>query len=418
MIFRYQALNAKGENVSGDIDAQSEAAAKSRIRAQGIYPVKLWKQENIVSVKNSGDQKTGKLRELAERISAEISLKFSSRQIGLFSRQLATLLKAGLPLLTAITAIMDQIESRRFRTIIADVKDKLEEGSSFSNALARQGSVFSDMYINMVRVGENLGSLDQVMERLAEMSEKGSLLKSKIRAALYYPAFMFIFALIVVIFLLVNVIPSIAEMFNDQERELPLPTEIVIGISSFLSSWWFLIPAAVILLILGFRKYSSSPAGRKKLDALKMKIPVFSILYRKILVLKFTQNLGVLLANKVDIIKAFEIVSRMMNNSIAEERLTEAAAKIKEGSAVSAALAKAEFLPKLVLGMIAAGESSDNLDSMLINIGHVYETELDLTVSSLTSLIEPLIIIFMGIIIGVIVLSVMLPIMEMNFLVQ
>lgn len=415
MIFQYAALNSKGEDVSGFIDAPSEAAAKSKIRTQGLYPVKISKQEAEPS---GGDKSGSKISGLAEKIASAVSVKFSGRQVGLFSRQLATLLKAGLPLLRAITDIIDQIENKRFRAIIADVRDKLEEGSSLSNAIAIHSNVFSDMYVNMVRVGENLGSLDHVMERLAEMSEKSSALKSKVKAALYYPAFMLCFAVVVVIFLLVNVIPGIAEMFKDQERELPLPTEIVMWLSSFLASYWFIIPAIVIAAIWGYKKYAASEKGKYKIDSLKLKLPVLKILYKKMLVLRFTQNLGVLLTNKVDILKSFEIVGKMMDNVVVEERISEAAKKIKEGSPVSPALNKSEFLPKMVLGMISAGEASDTLDTMLVNIGHVYETELDLTVSSLTSLIEPVIIIFMGAAIGLIVLSIMLPMMEMNMLVQ
>lgn len=415
MIFRYQALNSKGESITGNIDAPSETAAKSKIRSQGLYTVKIAKQE-AESRENANSQ--GKIKELIDKISSEIGIKLSSKQVGLFSRQLATLLKAGLPLLTAISDILDQIENKKFKSIIADIRDKIEEGSSFSAAIAIHSAVFSDMYVNMVRVGENLGSLDHVMERLAEVFEKGNMLKSKVRAALYYPAFMMCFAVVVVIFLLINVIPGIAEMFNDQERELPLPTEIVMAMSSFLSNYWFIIPLAVVAAIWGYKKYSSTPQGRYRIDSLKLKAPLFKILYKKMLVLRFTQNLGVLLTNRVDIIKSFEIVEKMMDNVAVEEKIAEAAKKVREGSSVSSALSKSEFLPKMVLGMIAAGESSDTLDNMLVNIGNVYETELDLTVSSLTSLIEPAIIIFMGIIIGMIVLSVMLPIMEMNLLVN
>ncbi|MDR3237947.1 MAG: type II secretion system F family protein [Spirochaetia bacterium] len=409
MIFQYQALNSKGETVSDFIDAQSENAALGRIRALGLYPVKISHQKTTGG--GAG------IRSLFERISAEISTKFSARQSGLFSRQLATLLKAGMPLLTAINDIIEQIENKHFRNVITDIRDKLEEGSSFSSALARH-SVFSEMYINMVRVGENLGSLDHVMERLAELSEKGNAIKSKVRSALYYPAFMLCFSVIIIIFLLVNVIPSIAEMFRSQQKDLPLPTKIVMGMSDFLAGYWFIIPVLVIAAIWFYRRYAASKKGQRKIDQIKLKIPLFGGLYRKMTVLRFTQNLGVLLVNKVDIIKSFEIVQKIVNNIIIEEKIEEAAKKVREGSSVSQSLGKSDFLPKMVLGMISAGESSDNLDNMLINIGRVYESELDLTISALTSLIEPLIIIFMGLIIGLIVISVMLPIMEMNMLVQ
>jgi len=408
MIFQYQAINSNGDNVSDYIDAPSESAAIGKIRALGFYPVKISRQKTAES-----GAKTAGFKNILERISSEISVKFSSRQTGVFSRQLSTLLKAGMPLLTAVNDIIEQIENKHFRSIIIDIRDKLEGGSSFSNALSLH-NVFSEMYVSMVRVGENLGSLDHVMERLAEISEKNNIVKSKVRAALYYPAFMLCFAIIIVIFLMVKVIPSIAEMFRDQQRELPLPTKIVISFSDFLSSYWFIIPLAVIGFIWFYRRYSATANGKRRIDGIKLKLP----LYKKMLVLRFTQNLGVLLSNKVDIIKSFEIVQKIVANVIIEKKIAEAAKKIREGSTVSQALKQSDFLPKLVLGMIAAGESGDNLDDMLVNIGRVYEVEFDMTISALTSLIEPLIIIFMGVIIGVIVISVMLPIMEMNLLVQ
>ncbi len=416
MIFQYDALDRKGDTVSDYIDAPTEASARSKIRAQGLYPVKIEKQE--VAESDRDTTKKSSFSGLLDRLSRELTLRFSSKQVGLFSRQLATLLKAGMSLPMAINDIIDQIENKHFRNIIADVKEKIEEGSSFSNALERHKNIFSEMYINMVRVGENLGSLDHVVERLAEMEEKKNMLKSKVQAALYYPLFMFFFATIVVIFLLVSVIPSISEMFTDQKKELPLPTEIVVGLSNILSDFWFFIPLFVILFVYVYRRFSSTEEGKKKIDEWKLNVPLFKNLYRKLIVLRFTQNLGVLMSNKVDIMKSFEIVQKIVGNVVIEKKISEAAVKIREGSSVSKALAKSEFLPRMVLGMIAAGEASDNLDTMMINIGNVYETEIDLTVSSLTSLIEPLIIIFMGLVIGMIVLSVMLPIMEMNLLVQ
>jgi len=414
MIFQYQALDSNGQEVSDFIDAPSENAAKQRIRQKGEYVVRI-KRHDIVADDSTG-RKRGRIGQLVDRVSMQLNLRVSSKNVGLFSRQLATLLKAGLPLPKALSDISEQVDSRNFKNVVVDIKEKLEEGTSFSNALQRHRKLFSDMYINMVRVGENLGSLDQVIERLAEVEEKNNILKSKIRAALWYPSFMFIFALCVVIFMMVSVIPSIAEMFVEQNKDLPLPTEIVIALSTFLARFWFLIPVLVILAIYMYRRYVQTDEGRRKVDELKLKMPLVNKLYRKVIVLRFTQNAGILLNNRVDIIRSFEIVEKIVGNVIIEEKVAEAKRMIREGSTVTQALRKVDFLPNLVMGMIAAGEASDNLDSMLINIGSVYETELDLTVTGLTSLIEPVIIIIMGIAIGTIVLSVMLPIMEMNLL--
>jgi general secretion pathway protein F len=417
MIFQYQALDKKGESVSDYIDAPSETSAKQQIRSQGLYLVKLQKQE-IASKNNGSNQTKTSLKEALEKLTEILNLRLNSKQVGIFSRQLATLLKAGLPLPMAITDIVEQIDNKHFRNVVADIKEKIEQGTSFSNALGLHRLVFSDMYISMVRVGESLGSLDQVIARLADLEEKKNILTAKIRAALWYPAFMFLFATGVMGFLMINVIPTIADMFADQKRELPIPTKIVIGVSGFLSQFWFLIPVAIVMLIYLYNRYSKTSEGRKKIDEFKLKIPLVKNLYKRLIVYRFTQSLGILLNNKVDIIKSFEIVKKIVGNVIIEKKIEEAAIKIKEGATVANSLNKANFLPKLVLGMITAGEASDNLDAMLLNIGNVYETELDLTVTSLTSLIEPMIIIVMGVIIAVIVMSVILPITQMNLLVQ
>lgn len=416
MIFEYQALNKKGNSVSDFIDAPTEIAARQKLRNQELYVVKINRHE--ITEKKDGAKKISSLKKAYRDTINYISLKLSSKQIGIFSRQLATLLKAGMPLPVAITDIIDQIDNQNFKNIVIDVKEKLEEGTSFSNSLSRHRTVFSDMYINMVRVGENLGSLDQVVERLADLEEKKNILKSKIQAALWYPAFMILFAIIVIIFMMVSIIPSLSRMFIDLGRELPLPTRIVMGLSDFLSSFWYIILIVIAVSIYYLNRYIKSTEGKKWFDELKLRLPLFSNLYKKLIVLRFTQNFGILLNNKVDIIKSFEIVKKIVGNTIIESNIEVAAKRVKEGSSVSNALSKSDFLPKMVIGMISAGEASDNLDSMLLNIGNVYETELDLTVTSITNLIEPIIIIIMGIVIGTIVISVLLPIFEMNLILQ
>ncbi len=415
MIFQYQALDRNGDSVSNFVDASSEQSARAKIKSQGLYIVSIRKHDiNQEAQKKDGNAIT----RVYDDIVNYFSLKLSSREVGTFSRQLATLLKAGMPLLVSITDIIQQIENQTFKRIVIDIREKLEEGSSMSQALERHRYVFSDMYINMVRVGENLGSLDEVIGRLADLEEKKNILRGKIQAALWYPAFMILFAVGVIFFLMVNIIPSLSRMFTELGRDLPVPTQVVMGISNALSSFWYILLLLLVAAVYYFYRYKQTPEGREKIDELKMKIPGFKSLYNKLIVLRFTQNLGILLNNRVDIIKSFEIVQKIIGNVIIEKKISEASEKIREGSSVANALSKQAFLPQLVIGMISAGEASDNLDSMLINIGNVYETELDLTITSLTSLIEPIIIVFMGVVIGIIVISVLLPIFEMNLIVQ
>jgi general secretion pathway protein F len=419
MIYKYQALNKGGEKETDLIDAPSELSAKQKLKAKGLFVVRLDRHDVAAKDKTGSEGSNGAFADMYNKIQEYFSLKLSTKEIGIFSRQLATLLRAGMPLLIAITDIIDQVENKHFKRIIVDIKEKLEEGSSLSNCLSRHSNVFSDMYVNMVRVGENLGSLDQVIERLADMDEKKNILKNKVSSALYYPAALSVFTFAVIIFLMVSAVPSLARIFTDMGKELPLPTRIVLGISGLLTNFYFVFP--LILVIIGTviltRRYIKTPEGREKLDEIKLKIPIISNLYKKLIVLNFTQNMGVLLSNRVDILKSFEIVKKIVKNVLVEKQIEEVAKKVREGASLSNALSKSNFLPKLVLGMINAGESSDQLDAMLIKIGTVYETELDMTLAGVTSLIQPAIMLVVGVIIGFIIISIMMPIFEMNLMV-
>ncbi len=413
MVFYYKGINKTGKEFTDTIDAPTEGAAIQKIRKAGNFLVFIRSTET--AERGSGSISMDRIRDY---LTALLNRASAKKQVGLFSRQLGTLLKAGMPLVTAINDIIEQIDNKAFKNIIIDVREKIEEGISFSNALARHREIFSEMYISMIRVGESLGSLDDVIERLSEMEEKRVFLKNRIRAALWYPSFMIAFSSIIVIFLMVNIIPTITGIFVDQNRALPLPTKIVIAMSDFLTTFWILIPILIILSIYVFSRYVATAEGRRKVDELKMKIPILSRLYNKVLVYRFTLNLGVLVSNKVDLLKSFEIVKKIVDNVIVEEKIEKAAKSIQEGVSISQALKKNDFLPRLVIGMIAAGEASDKVDQMLLNIGKVYENEIDMTVTSITGIIEPLIIVVMGFLIGVIVLSVMMPIMEMNLIIN
>jgi len=413
MLFYYKAINSNGDEVSDYVDAASEAAAKQKIKKSGLYLTFIKTEE----IKKNNNEKSS-LRNAIDRELLRIKKVLAKKQVALFSRQLSTLLKAGMPLMAALNAIIEQIDDKVFKNVILDIKEKVEEGLSLSNAMEQHNELFSDLYINMIKVGENLGSLDDIVSRLAEMEEKKELLKNKIRAALWYPIFMIVLSSTIVGYLMVYIIPKITEIFSGEGRELPIPTKVVIGISNFLVDFWVLIPLILIGLYYFHRKYSATAEGKKNLDRMVMKLPLVKNLYNKYIVYRFTYNLGILLTNKVDLLKSLEVVKKIVNNVVIEEKIEGAMKNIQEGAAISQALKKHDFLPKIVIGMISAGEVSDKVDEMLINIGNVYENEIDMVITSLTSIIEPLIIIIMGVIIGTIVISVMLPIMEMNLMVQ
>jgi len=411
MIFSYKALNKNGKEISDYIDAPSESVARSKIKHSGLFLTSI-KKDEIKPEANKG------LRNSFNNIALMLSRGSSKKQVPLFSRQLGTLLNAGMPLLTVLNDIIEQLDHKTFKGIIIDVRDKIEEGSSLSRALNSHNDVFSDMYISMIRVGENLGSLSEVVLRLAEMEEKKTAMIHKVRAAMWYPMFILIFSMIIMTFLMVKIIPTISEVFLEQDRALPTPTKIIISISNFLQHYWISLPILFILIFYLIKRYNKTERGRIKIDGLKMKMPIFSRIYNKLIVYRFTQNMGILISNKVDLLKSLEIVKKIVNNKIIEEKIENATKHIREGASITQSLKKHEFLPKLVIGMISAGEASDKIDEMMLNIGRVYEEEIDMTISSLTALVEPLIIIIMGVVIGIIVLSVMMPIMEMNLMVQ
>ena len=416
MIFEYIALSIQGNTIVDIIDAPSEVIARQRLRSNGLYIVKISKQDT--ETVHNAEGKINIINTIFDKISNYINLRLSTKEISTFSRQLSTMLKAGMPLLVSISTIIDQIENPVFKKAIIDVKTKVEEGSSLSNALDLHKNIFSEMYINMIRVGESLGSLDSALERLADLEEKRNLLKSKVQSALWYPAFMIVFAIGVVTFLMISIIPSLGRMFAELGKDLPLPTTIVMGISNFIVSFWYVLLIVTIVIIYYFNRYKHTEEGRRKLDELKLKLPLVSSLYKKLLIHRFTYNLGVLLTNKVDVIKSFEIVQRIIRNVLIEENIARAAKLVQEGSSIANALSRERFLPQYIIGMIAAGESSDTVDEMLLNIGKIYENDIDLSINSMTSLIEPIIIVCMGFVIGLIVISVLLPIFEMNLIVK
>lgn len=416
MVFEYIALTTQGSTIADIIDAPSEVVARQRLRNNGLYIVKILKQDTVTVHGTEG--KINIINTIFDKISHHINLRLSTKEISTFSRQLSTMLKAGMPLLVSISTIIDQIENPVFKKIIIDVKTKVEEGSSLSNALDLHKNIFSEMYINMIRVGESLGSLDSALERLADLEEKRNLLKSKVQSALWYPAFMILFAFGVVTFLMISIIPLLGRMFAELGKDLPLPTTIVMGISNFIVSFWYVILIVIIFAIYYFNRYKNTEEGRRKLDELKLKLPLVSSLYKKLLIHRFTYNLGVLLTNKVDVIKSFDIVQRIIRNVLIQENIARAAKLVQEGSSIANALSRERFLPQYIIGMIAAGESSDTVDEMLLNIGKIYENDIDLSINSMTSLIEPIIIVCMGFVIGLIVISVLLPIFEMNLIVK
>lgn len=414
MIFQYDAINKKGKDISGIVDAVNQIKAKEKLKSEGLYVKKIWEHTKDSPL----SKESNVFAKYASIISDKISAKKIQKLTPLFSRQLSTLLRAGMPLNRAMADIIDQTDNSHMKLVLADIRQKLEGGSPLSKAIASHNEVFSEMYSNMIRIGENMGSLDTVLERLADIEEKNANIKNSLKLAFQYPVFMLIFTLSVLSFLMIKVVPTISDMFSQLNKELPLPTKIVVGTSSFAAKYWIIILIALIALFFLFRKYSKTPEGRRKIDAFMFKIPVFNHFYTKVICLRFCQNLGIMAQNGVDIVKSLDIIKKQIGNTVIEKKIEEASERIVEGAPISKALIMADFLPKMVTGMISVAEASDTLDSMLIKISDLYQNEIDRSLLSLTKMIEPVLIVVMGGLIGLIVLSIMLPIIDLNLSIQ
>ncbi len=406
-VYEYTALNIKGKTTSGIIDAESSLAARQKLRASKTFPVTIKEVSDTFASEKS---KKSSLPIFFARIRPS--------EVAIITRQLATLVGAGFPLVSAIDSLIPQTGSHPLKKILTKIKDSIVEGNSFAGALSLYPGTFSSLYINMVRAGETSGTLEIVLERLADITEKQEALKNKIRSALYYPVFMLLIGAIVLFFLLTFVVPNITSIFTDMDQTLPVPTLFLIAVSAFFKScWWliFIVIAGMVLVIRGIKK---TEKGRFFWDKAMLSLPGISILIKKLAVARFARTLGSLLENGVSMLSALDIVKNIVGNVVLSGAVEEAAAEVGKGQGLGSSLAAAEVFPSLSIQMIQVGEQSGELESMLSKIANIYEKEVESSIMSMTSLLEPVMILIMGVIIGFIVLSICLPIFDMSRLVR
>jgi len=407
-IYEYNALNIKGKTVNDITDAESIGAARQKLRAANIYPT---------SIKEVYDTASDKKDEIPY-LSKLFSKKVKQPEIAMMTRQLATLLAAGFPLVSAIYTLIPQSGSAIFKRILSQIKDAIEEGSSFAEALALYPDTFSDMYINMVRSGESSGTLELVLERLADISEKQQALNNRIRSALTYPVLMFIMGLLVLYFLLAYVVPRITTIFSDMGQVLPAPTRFLIATSELFQSGWWVILLGILLIVIGFSRLKKSDKGMYWYDKTKLTLPGFGSLTTKLAVARFTRTLGTLLENGVSLLQALRIVKNIVGNRLIAESIETAATDVEKGGGLGKSLEAAHIFPHISIQMIQVGEQSGELETLLNKVADIYENEVETTVVGLSTLLEPVIILFMGVIVLFIVLSILLPIFEMNQLIR
>jgi general secretion pathway protein F len=403
-VFEYHGLSAAGKKVKGIIDAPTPRMARTKLRAMEIFPVAI--REEIQMPQKAEDP----LTKFFQRIRPQ--------DVSIITRQLSTLLEAGTPLVSALDAIIEQTDNHALKKVVAQVREEIKEGRSFADALEPHRKVFTDLYVNMIRAGEESGALEGVLLRLADFTENQTRLRNRIRAALAYPIFMVIIGTGIMGFLLTFVIPTVSQVFQEMGQTLPLPTRILLGVSAIFRRFWWGIIAAFILLAVGARRYLQTPKGALQWDRVKLRLPLFGKIILQGAVARFARTLATLLQGGLPILNSLDIVKTVVNNQLLAQAIEETKLAVREGEDIAPALKASGLFPSMVTHMIATGEASGNLEQMLVKVADAYEAEVETKVTALTSILEPVIILAMGLVVGFIVISILLPIFEMNQLVR
>ncbi len=404
-VYEYRALNPSGHTVKGIIDADSSKNARLKLRRNGFYPVDL-------------REETSARPERREINVLWIFQRIKLQEIAVSVRQLSTLLSAGLPLVESLTAIIDQVAHPPLKKVVTQVRERVNEGSTLADAFAQHSRVFSPLFVNMTRAGERSGALEIVLERLADFTEKQVAFRQKMAATMVYPILMTLIGFGVLGFLLGYVIPTVTQIFADLKQSLPLPTLILISMSEALRRFWWIGVLAMALILFGVDRYSRTEAGRMVMDRIKLKIPIFGPLRLKIAVARFTRTLAILLKSGVPVLTSLDIVKTIANNRVLQRAIEEARDNIREGQDIAPPLRRSQLFPPLVTHMIAIGEKSGQLEDMLLRVSDIFDTEVDTTVQGLTAVIEPVMILIMGGVVGFIALSILLPIFQINQIVR
>ncbi len=395
--YKYLANTSEGKKVKGIIQASDESEVIQKLREEGLVLLKL------------RETKSPGKKYVRGRIKLE--------ELASFSRQLATIIQSGISLVEGLGILSEQLTNPTFKEIILDIQKEIRQGSAFCDALAKYPNVFSDLYVNMIKAGETSGLLDEILDRLASYLENAVQLHHKIKSSLMYPVVVILMAIGITAFLMIKVIPTFKEIFDMLGAKLPLPTRILIKTSEFLRKSFIFILIGITGGIYGFLQGLKNPKFKKMVDASILKLPIFGDLFKKVAIAKFSRTLATLIKSGVSILEALEIVAKTSGNKIIEEAILKARDNIKEGEFLATPLGESQVFPPLVVRMIAIGEKTGKLEFMLSKIADFYDEEVDTTVSSLMSLIEPLIIAFLGIVIGGIVVSLFLPILKITQLV-
>jgi len=395
-VYVWVAQTKKGRKLKGEIDAATEAIALSQLKKRNFTVKKL----------------KPKPKDLFENISF-LKPKVTNKDLVVFTRQFSTMIDAGLPLVQGLTILAEQSENPTFKAILKEITKDVEGGSTLAEAMKKHPKVFDSLFVNLVAAGEVGGILDTILRRLAQFIEKAEKLKSQIKGAMTYPIVVMAIAIIVIAVILVFVIPVFEDMFKSFGSALPTPTQLVVNMSRFLKGNIHWVLLALGALIYGLKRYRGTAPGRKQTDALFLKLPIFGNLLKKTAVARFTRTLGTMISSGVPILDALEIVAKTAGNVVIEEIIYEVRGSIAEGQTIAEPLSENDIFPGMVIQMIAVGEATGALDSMLEKIADFYDEEVDAAVAALTSMLEPLLMLFLGGSIGGLVIAMYLPIFGM-----
>ena len=401
MKFKWEGISPRGEVLRGEMEAPSRDAVITRLRSQRIQPMPA-----KIRQRGIGLDKDFQIPGLGE--------KAKTRDIVIFTRQFSTMIDAGLPIVQCLDILAQQTTVKPLRKAIREIKDDVESGATLADALGKHRKLFDDLYVNMVSAGEIGGILDTVLQRLAQYMEKAERLRSKIKSAMIYPASIVTVAAAVTTILLVYVIPVFAELFSSFGHALPAPTQFVINLSNFTIAYFPYIIAVVVAAAVALRYMYKTDRGRLAIDGFLLQLPIFGDLFRKAAVARFTRTLGTLVASGVPILDALAITAKTAGNRVVERAILSTRISIAEGRTISEPLAQSGVFPPMVCQMIAVGETTGALDSMLAKIAEFYEDEVDTAINNLTALMEPVVIVFLGTVIGGLVVSMYLPIFQLG----
>jgi general secretion pathway protein F len=406
-VYQYKGLRVDGHGITGIIDAESLRGARHKLRQGGVYPTEVNEQRQSNEAAHGLKQST-----------RPGGAMLSAQERAILTRQLATLLTAGLPLIDALAVLIEQSEKKPAQSMLADVREQIREGKALSRALEAFPHDFTTVYLHMVRAGEASGALEPILVRLAEFLDSQLKLKHKVTNAIMYPVLMLVVAVTILCFLMIFVVPKITAVFADLHQALPWPTLFLIAVSDYLTHYWVFLLGGIVLLVSAMRRVVALPAGRLRADRLTLTIPLLGNVARMVSISRLASTLATMLSSGVQLLEALDVAKHVMNNRVLEHAVSEAREHIREGQSIAVPLKQSGLFPPLVTHMIGVGEKSGELEDMLRRIAQIYDAEVDRVISRLTSLLEPIMILLMGSVVFFIVLAILLPIFEMSQIVK